>query len=189
MTSTQGEIMTRKSFRDFVAAKTAEANQHQPAIDWDKERSQWLDQLNKLRGDVTAWLKPYGDNIKLTEQTVSLSEELIGSYDAPVMIITIGNDIVRLEPVGRLLIGARGRVDIKGPKGVARLVVVPKEATEIRTQARIIEPGQPRSPTETPPPVPVSDWVWKLASSPPTIKYADLTEDSFLDVLMGVVNG
>lgn len=118
---------------------------------------------------------------------VTLVEENIGNYQAPMTTITIGNILVKLEPIGTLLIGARGRVDMKGPKGIARLVIVPKESNGPSVRVEVILPGQTPSPRAELPPV--SEWVWKLASSPPRITYTDLTKESFLDALMGVANG
>ncbi len=177
--------MTIESFRDFVTAKTAEAASQQ-AVDWEQAKADWLNRLMELERHITKWLEPYNKNIRWETEMVQLTEEMIGSYQAPMLVITIGNNVVRLEPVGRFIFGAAGRVDIKGSKGVARLLVVPKDSAGPRVRVEVIAPGQTPTPVERPS---VSEWVWKLASPPPVIKYVDLTEESFQDALMGVVNG
>ena len=166
--------MTKEAFKAFVAEKVAEAN-NEP-VDWEGQKKDWLFHLAQLNNRVTSWLTPYITNhsVRLGQEMEPLVEENIGSYFAPMMTITIGNDLVKLVPIGTLLIGARGRVDMTGPKGVARLVIVPKNSTG--PQVRVEPP-------------PVSEWVWKLASAPPKITFVELTEESFLDALMGVVNG
>lgn len=176
--------MTNQSFKDFVTAKAAEASQ--PAVDWGQVKEDWIIRLGDLVNNVTKWLEPYKENIGLEPRVVQLTEEMIGSYQAPMLVITIGHNVVSLEPVGRFLIGVAGRVDIKGPKGIARLLVVPKDSSGPRIQVKVAAQGQTTSTAGIPP---VSEWVWKFASPPPAIRYTDLTEESFLDALMGVVNG
>lgn len=179
--------MSKDVFKAFVAEKAAEANKE--PVNWEHAKDDWLQHLTKLRENVDTWLTPYIQNqsIRLGQETLTLDEENIGSYSAPMTTISIGSERVKLEPIGTLLLGARGRVDMKGPKGIARLVVVPKDSTGPRGRVETIGSGHaPSHPVEQ---LPVSQWVWKLASSPPKITYTDLTEDAFLDALMGVVNG
>ena len=33
------------------------------------------------------------------------------------------------------------------------------------------------------------DWVWKITSNPPRIKYTELNQETFLQCLMEVING
>lgn len=178
--------MIKDTFKKFVEQKVAEASA-QP-VNWEQEKKTWLAQLAKLHTQVTTWLTPYITNhgVRIGREMVPLVEENIGSYQAPMMTISIGNNQVKLEPIGTLLIGARGRVDMEGPKGVARLVIVPKESSGPRVRVEVMSQGQVPSPKDE---QPVSEWVWKLASSPPRITYTELTEESFLDALMGVANG
>lgn len=179
--------MIKDMFKKFVDQKIAEASKEQ--VNWEHEKDTWLFSLAQLHNKVVSWLAPYVANhsVQIGQEMVPLVEENIGSYQAPMTTITIGKNHVKLEPIGTLLIGAKGRVDMKGPKGVARLVIVPKESTGPSVRVEVILPGQTPSPREGTPPV--SEWVWKLASSPPRITYTELTEESFLDALMGVANG
>lgn len=179
--------MIKDAFKEFVDQKVAEASKE--PINWVKEKKDWLFKLAQLHNLATSWLTPYISNhsVQIGQEMVPLDEENIGNYSAPMMTITIGNSHVKLEPIGTLLIGARGRVDMKGPKGIARLVIVPKESKGPSVHIEVILPGQTPSPRVELPPV--SDWVWKLASSPPRITYTELTKESFLDALMGVANG
>jgi hypothetical protein len=183
--------MTKLSFQDFVTAKASEveeAARAEKAIDWNKEKQDWITHLQRLKTDVTKWLDPYSETIQVSTKTIPLSEELLGTYSAPMTVITIGKDAVNLEPIGTLLIGSRGRVDIKGPKGTARLVLVPMSSTGIRVHVEVLVKGQkPNSATADRPPF--SEWVWKLVIPPPANKFVELTEDSFQEVLMRVVNG
>jgi hypothetical protein len=45
------------------------------------------------------------------------------------MILKIGRQEIVMTPIGTLLIGAKGRVDVVGPAGRARLVLVNSQAS------------------------------------------------------------
>ena len=70
-----------------------------------------------------------------------INEEYIGIYNARKMILRIADEQVVLDPVGTLLIGAAGRVDMTGKNGQVKLVLVPASATgsQIRVQTKIDE--------------------------------------------------
>lgn len=178
--------MINDAFKQFVDQKVAEASEE--PINLEKEKNDWLSHLEDLHVKAISWLKPYVQNhgVHIDKKMVELFEEQLGNYQAPVMTVKIGKNLVELEPMGTFLIGARGRVDIKGPKGVARLVIVPKESTGPGIRVNVVLQGQTQNPRKEPA---VQEWVWKLASSPPRITYTELTEESFLEALMGVTNG
>jgi hypothetical protein len=103
------------------------------------------------------------------------------------MILKIGPQEITMTPVGTLLIGAKGRVDVVGPAGRARFVLVDREASGPKvkvtvsigqSKARQVEP----SPRET-------EWAWKIATNPPTIQYIELTQDSLFQAILEVANG
>ncbi len=178
--------MTKHDFKKFVEEKVAEANVE--PVNWDEKKKYWLDMLEKLNNKIVLWLEPYtlDKSVQIERKMVPLVEENIGDYQAPSITIKIGNSKITLEPVGTLLFGARGRVDMKGPKGVARLVIVPKNSVEPRIRVEVLSPGQKSKASDVPPD---SEWVWKFSTPPPKILYTDLTDESFLDALLGVANG
>ncbi len=62
--------------------------------------------------------------IKSEYRDITLNEENIGSYIARQMILRIGRQQVTMTPIGTMLIGAKGRVDVVGSAGRTRLVLV-----------------------------------------------------------------
>ena len=53
---------------------------------------------------------------------MSVTEEHIGSYRIETLVIKVGDDRVVLTPVGTLILGSYGRVDIKGSAAEGMLV-------------------------------------------------------------------
>jgi hypothetical protein len=104
------------------------------------------------------------------------------------MIVQIGRRQITMTPVGTLLVGAKGRVDVVGPAGRTRFVLVSSEASSPVIKVTVSIGGKPDSlaPEVTPKEI---KWAWKIATSPPTISYIELTQESLFQVLMEVVNG
>ena len=74
----------------------------------------WQESIRWLLKEVRAWLAEYESDGAMTFSTgvVQLDEELLGAYQAETLSIHAGPAGVRLVPVGRMIIGATGRVDI-----------------------------------------------------------------------------
>lgn len=156
-------------------------------VDWDACREEWVERLNRLFATISDYLSPYaeGGKIRLTRNKKEISEEYIGRYNAPTLGISIGLAQVQLVPVARYIIGAGGRVDMIGPSGIIRLLVLPKDAKTINVVVQQVLPGQPRS--EPPKLPPYAEWEWKIASAPPKIRFTQLDKDSFFSALMECV--
>jgi hypothetical protein len=180
--------LKNKDFDEFV--KRQQALLEAEPVDWDKEREEWLGHLNALYESVKVFLKEYvgKGSIKLDFEEVQLNERSIGIYNARKMIIHIGRQEIGLTPIGRSIIGAKGRVDIEGSAGKARLLLVDKDATSATSLVKvtIIDPKRPSKVEEKA--LKHIEWTWKIATSPPAVAFLELNEDSFLEVLMKVSN-
>lgn len=91
-------------------------------IDWEKKKTDWIEDLNALYGQFRGWIAPLvdGDLLTVEEKTVRLQEEYMGTYDAPCLILRDPQRrAIAITPKGRQVIGAIGRVDITaGPRSV-----------------------------------------------------------------------
>jgi hypothetical protein len=180
--------LKNKDFDEFVKRQQALAVRE--TVDWDKEQDDWLDQLNTLYADIEAFLKEYVDQglIKLAFKEHRIIEENIGAYATRKMIIHVGRQEITLTPIGTLLIGSKGRVDVEGSAGKARLVLVDKDATSARSliKVTIVDPKRPPKPEQEAPKH--IEWTWKIVTSPPAVAFLELNKDSFFQVLMEVSN-
>lgn len=175
-------------FDAFVKRQQTASTEEEHA-DWIKERDDWLHYLNELYKQIESFLGEYIDRgeITISYHDIDLNEENIGGYKAPEMILKIGRQEVTMTPIGTLLVGAKGRVDVMGSGGRARLALVDKESTGPRIKVSYSIGGRPESAPGLPPKE--ISWTWKIATSPPTVQYVDLTQESFYQMLMEVANG
>ena len=159
-------------------------------LNWAKDRDEWLGYLDNLYETTESFLSEYikkGD-ITIDYREIDLNEENIGAYKARQMILRVGRQEIRMTPVGTLLIGTKGRVDVVGRAGRTRLVLVNSKSSGPKAKVNISIAGTsgPTAPSPAPQEI---HWAWKIATSPPTVRYIELTRDSLLQALMEVANG
>jgi len=101
--------------------KLAERKAAEQSFDWNAERDKWLRALGRIYTDIEGWMQPYvAKKLATTRRTqIELSEEKIGKYKCQVLEIDFSGQVIRFEPVGTLIIGAWGRIDIqRKPRGL-----------------------------------------------------------------------
>lgn len=180
-------MASKTEFDEFVARRASTAQQ--PKIDWTKKREEWLTHLSDFFTQVEELLHDYlsEEQIRIRYGAKRIVEEYIGEYEAKDAVIAIGETQITLDPIGTNLIGAKGRVDMNGPNGKVKFVLVDRDASSPRTSVRVWVQG------EGPPPEPerprAVEWAWKIGTPPPNIQYIELTQESFFDALMEVANG
>lgn len=179
-----------RQFSDFVKQQIAPIDDAL-MLTLAREKQLWLDQLAQLYLFVDEALAEFivQEQIQVTRRSVDLYEEQLGAYSAQAATIRIGRQIVELEPIGTFLIGARGRVNMNGPRGIARFIIVSKDASSPRWRVDIQSPGQAGSASSPPEAFKPEDWVWKISTPAPRISYIELTPESFQEMLMGVIDG
>jgi hypothetical protein len=174
--------MSMGSFDDFVQREHEAARRAEEAsINWQAEKEQWLYQLDNLYARISGFLKPYvdGGQISISDSDIELNEEHIGIYTAKQKTIVIGTKSITLEPLGTIVGGSRGRVDVVGPLMRAQLSLLegaPESMLIASTNAR------PQSGIKR-----LTDgrWNWKIILR----DTLDLNRDNFLKVLLEVANG
>ena len=174
-------------FQAFITAKKQNALD-EVKIYWGKKRDEWLQSLNEIYAQFKNWLNNFEDSdvISLEYKNKEINEEHIGIYSANKMIITIASEQILLEPIGTLLIGAKGRIDMKGKNGTIKFVLVPKQSGGPSIKVDIATGDEPKPEEKKGVQI---EWEWKIATPPPSIKYIELDSDSFSDALLEVIGG
>lgn len=181
--------MKNLAFDEFVKNQQADAHSD---VSWNAIRDEWLRRLDELYGQIREFLKEYIDAGEIQPDTslISLNEENIGSYTAPQLTLKIGRKQVRFQPIGTLLIGSRGRVDVIGA-GIteARLVLINKKFKHASDTIRItinFEGKLPDPPKEEPGDI---ELAWKIVTRPPERRFIELTQETLFKMIMEVANG
>ncbi|MDB5469507.1 MAG: hypothetical protein JWR84_1067 [Caulobacter sp.] len=139
---------------------------------------EWTADLEGLFARVQETLEPFirRGEISAASGKQSYFDETYGQYQGPTLTLTIGPHKILFKPAGVAVIGAKARVDIEGPARDARLVLVPKERTQV------IGSSVPESERS-------GEWRWKFASPPPGVRLTDLDEKTLQESLIAVSNG
>ena len=179
--------MTNISFDEFINEQTKLATED--SIDKDKELAQWLDSVRDFYNKIEHFLERYikDDKIKLKYEKQVLHEDFSGDYKIDALTLFIGSSQIHFKPIGTMLVGAKGRIDMTGPRGVVRFVLVRKDASAPRISVRVVVNGQ--EPAAALPTEQVAEWTWKISTPPPRVKYTELEEESFYTAMMEVAHG
>ncbi|MFW5658476.1 MAG: hypothetical protein ACOCZ8_00715 [Bacteroidota bacterium] len=123
-----------KSFEEFLKSQT-ESKSETP-VDWERRKDLWLNSIKQLYRQVRDWLRTYKDDgypIEILEEVpdIYIEEKLLGAYKAERLNFKVGRHQFQFQPVGTVIVGAQGRVDIYGPYG-KRLLIKPELGEEKR---------------------------------------------------------
>jgi hypothetical protein len=177
------------AFDDFVKSQQSPP---EPEVDWKQVRNEWLRRLDELYKQVEGFLSNYiaSGQIVVESHPIDLTEENLGTYKARKLVLRIGRSAVTLMPVGTLLIGSRGRVDVIGPRGTTvPILLINSKARQVSDMVRVqVSIGRklPDVPKEKPGEI---TWEWKMVTRPPERRFIELTQESFFGMIMEVANG
>lgn len=180
--------MSNVTFDEFVKRRLDEAkeNRAKESVDWDKMRTDWEETLIELFAKMEGYLQEYIDSgrISVTREKTKVSEEHLGLYEVDKLTFHIGNERVVAKPIGRLMIGAQGRVDLIGPRGVLRIVVLEEGGPFLRTRIEIDDKVEEETerPLISAGDIPKAGWY--ISTIPPRVTTTALNKDSFRDALM-----
>jgi len=109
-------------------------------IDWTKKKSKWISQVDDLINDIKSWSET--ENWLVDKREKTLNEEHLGSYSVPELTIKTPQGNIIVEPVGRNIVGAEGRVDVYTfPSFNRMLLVAYKDRWVVKTDSKISWPN------------------------------------------------
>ena len=127
-------------------------------IDWAARRDAWIGAVTTLyRTIVDDYLKAARDEVEITQADKVVTENYLGEYHVPELVLRVGDEQVVFSPKGTNIAGAHGRIDVQGDRG----------------DATVIWQGGDR-------------WSI-VAARVPALRLVPLTADSLADVLRGVM--
>lgn len=110
------------SLTEFLREQKAAAQ----SPDTVKKQEEWIKVVESLLAKIRNWLSEEALQklISMDSDQVSITEEAIGTYIAPSLTLTVPGTRKRVKvvPIGRTIIGANGRVDMKFSQGAYMLL-------------------------------------------------------------------
>lgn len=169
--------MPNERFQNFLT----QMKQSESAGTQNARMELWRGKLTELYALIDSMLAGYVDagEVRTQRETRTIYEELVGSYDVDAYIVSVRGRRVSLEPIGTFIFGAYGRVDLKGPTGFKRLVLVERDSKGAKVQVTVGK-GAPLAER----PVDAQELEWKFATPPPRIAYERLDEETFTSALV-----
>ena len=174
------------SFDDFVKeqnkkAKPKKGFNPQERIDIFKKN---VDEFYNLV--CNEWLKDNieKDLIKVNRQPVRIYEESLGLYEIDGMNITIGDIVINLRPIGTILIGTRGRIDISYRSRSGMFVLTGENIESPSAHIEISVNGEKTRKRKYP-----GREVWKFVDRRGMMSYINLNAEVFQQIIMGLING
>jgi hypothetical protein len=105
-------------------------------IDWANKRDKWLSALRDLFDTIRRWSESQGWSVHEDEKIIS--EEHIGRYKVPSLVIQCPSGRIHIDPIGCNIIGADGRIDILSFPSLNRLLLIRVDGEwKIKTESRI----------------------------------------------------
>lgn len=119
--------MAAKNLREFFRAKKVKAAPGN--IDWAARKKAWVEAIdrlyNKITQDYLSGLQKDG-LVSISYTTKTLHEDYIGEYEVRELVLRVGGERVVFSPKGRNIIGASGRIDLRGDMGEVTMVLQPR---------------------------------------------------------------
>lgn len=102
---------------DFLKKKLNEKTKTE--FNADEEKKKWINSVNEIFSNIRIWVEePIKNNlVEIIDEEVEINEERLGKYKISSLAIRSLWDTVYIRPIGRMILGAIGRVDILSTKG------------------------------------------------------------------------
>ena len=115
----------KNGLHPYLRQKAVSTTGGEKQVDWKEKKDKWLNHIAALYKMVHTWIAPLESDGTVRSQTSSesLEEDYIGQYQIDVLTLFIGKQHVEFIPKGTLIIGADGRVDVRGLRGIQTLVL------------------------------------------------------------------
>jgi hypothetical protein len=85
------------------------AEPQRPVEDWQKKLDAWIADGQEIINQAKAWAERRGWATRQGNRVIT--EEIIGTYEAPTLLIHAPQGRLLLEPVARYIVGGQGRFD------------------------------------------------------------------------------
>jgi hypothetical protein len=76
--------------------------------------AEWQKAVSSLMSKIEEFLQEYRNEgtLQFEHSDVQVTEEALGTYQIPQMTLRAGSAVLMIQPIGRMIIGAAGRIDL-----------------------------------------------------------------------------
>lgn len=176
------------SFDTFVKKQAEKAEKARKKADFNpqQEIETFNNRVEAFYNSVcNEWLKDYvvNNRIQIKRKPIEIHEELLGTYQIDAMDIIIGTYTIQLRPVGTILIGTSGRIDISYLSKRGMFVLVGKSVTGPRAIVIAKEDGEKMPKRKS-----MDQAVWKFVDRSGNMKYINVNADTFQQIILDLIN-
>jgi hypothetical protein len=114
-----------KNLQEFFRARTQRAARTK--INGETQKQEWLAAIDQLYAQIRDMLADTisDGTVRMHTRPKTIVELNLGEYSADELILQAGDEEVTFSPKGRNVVGAMGRVDVRGEVGEETLVLKP----------------------------------------------------------------
>lgn len=172
-------MIPNNNLEEILRQKQKE-EQSKPQPNWNEEKKQWVQTVYNFYKQIKKWLKPYEEQHLLTVEsgeTIKIKEEYIGEYSIEELVIKVPGEQIVLAPIGKMILGAHGRIDMQTNRGTIKFLLV--EAEDL-SKKKYKEKHKVKS----------TNCVWvTMTKSFGGIQYNKVDQEAFSDLLSTIING
>ncbi|RMD04331.1 hypothetical protein D9O40_02470 [Clostridium autoethanogenum] len=102
---------------DFLKKKLEEKTKIE--FNAEEEKKKWINSVDEILSNIKKWIEEPVKNhlVEIIDEKVEINEERLGKYKISSLAIRSLWDTVYIRPIGRMILGAIGRIDILSTKG------------------------------------------------------------------------
>lgn len=174
--------MSKRDFEQLLNNHSTQ--QESQEINWENQKDEWLEYIDSFYKTVERWFEPYvaAKNVYYSFYETTLVEDYIGTYTVNKMKIDFAGQSLVMEPIGTLLIGTKGRIDMEGARGRVQFILADKSRSGLSIQRKKSQLVTDKDQSKI-------EWTWKIVSRDSNrIRFEDFNEENFFDALMEVIN-
>jgi len=90
--------------------------------DLHQRRDAWIARVRQAFAEIAEWARAEGWQVNEDQKTIQ--ERIIGSYQVPVLAIHLPGGDIEIDPVGFHVMGAEGRIDVRGFPTLSRVSLI-----------------------------------------------------------------
>ncbi|HLX61461.1 MAG TPA: hypothetical protein VKX17_09285 [Planctomycetota bacterium] len=100
--------------REFFREKRVEFDSN--PTNWRKKKDAWLKSVRQFYNQIQIYLNAAikDGSVKIEYRPIQISEDYVGGYQVDELVLSVGNEKVVFTPKGMNIVGAQGRIDLRG---------------------------------------------------------------------------